>query len=233
MDWDPRGTELGRAELEELLDRLETAASSPGYSGRIREQAAREAAVVRTRLQEGDFQVGDRVILQVLGEFADTVAVEPGRVITLPGMGPIPLAGVLRSELEEHLTRELATYLRDPVVEASSLIRIAVLGRVGQQGFYTMPASLLVEEALMLAGGPAPEADLDEAEILRGDRVIWEDDALQRAIVEGRTLDQLSLRAGDRIMIPVRQRGIFEGGLLRTLLVVVPPLTYTLLRIFR
>jgi protein involved in polysaccharide export with SLBB domain len=231
MDWDPRGTELGRDELTDLLHRLETAASSPGYSGRIREQARLEAEIVRSRLEEGDFQVGDRVVVQVQGDFSDTVAVEPRRVITLPGMGEIPLAGVLRSELEQHLTRELSAYLRDPVVEATSLVRIAVLGQVVTQGFYTMPASLLVEEALMLAGGPAPDANLDGAEIMRGNQVIWEDDALQRAITDGRTLDQLSLRAGDRIMIPRRTIGFFEGGVLRTLLVVVPPVTYLLVRV--
>lgn len=235
LEWDPRGAELSRAELQELLQRLETAASSPGYSSGLRAKAAAEASVVRSRLQDGDFQIGDRVVLRVEGEpqLSDTVTVAPGRVLQLPGIDDIPLAGVLRSELDEYLTTELARYLRDPVVEASSLVRIAVLGQVGQQGFYTMPASLLIEEALMLAGGPAAQANLDEAEILRGDRVIWSGDALQEAIIAGRTLDQLSLRAGDRIIVPQRRPGFFDQGIVRTLLITLPAVAYSIYRFAR
>lgn len=233
LEWDPRGAELGRAEMQQLLERLEEAAASSGYSSTLRSRAAAEAAVVRTRLEEGDFQIGDRVVLRVEGEpqLSDTVAVGAGRTLQLPDLGPIPLTGVLRSELEEHLTAELGRYLQDPVVHASSLIRIAVLGSVGSQGFYTMPASALIEEALMRAGGPAGNAALNRAHILRGDQVIWQGDALQDAIRMGRTLDQLSLRAGDRIMVPERKPGFFEQGVLRTLLITLPPLIYLFTRL--
>jgi protein involved in polysaccharide export with SLBB domain len=233
IDWDPRGAQLSRAELSELLDRLEVAASSPGYSASLRAQAAEEAEVVRQRLQSGDFQVGDKVVLYVEGEpqLSDTLSVAPGRVLQLPEIEDIPLDGILRSELEAHLETELGRYLRDPDVEANSLVRIAVLGQVGRQGFYTMPASLLVEEALMLAGGPGGNANLDDAEIQRGDRVIWSGDALQEAIIEGRTLDQLSLRAGDRIIVPQRRPGFFDQGILRTLLFTIPAVTYAIIRI--
>lgn len=231
LDWDPRGTELGRAELRELLDRLEASASSPGYSSRLREQARREAEVLRARLEEGDFQVGDRIALKVEREFSDTIAVEPGRVITLPGMDKIPLAGVLRSELEAHLQREIGRYVQDPVVEASSLIRVAVFGQVGRQGFYTMPASLLIEEALMLAGGPTQNADLERAEIQRGDRIVWSGDALNRAIIAGRTLDQLSLRAGDRILVPEQKGGFFDGWVGRRIIAVaIGPMLFLVIR---
>lgn len=235
LEWDPRGAEMGRQELEELVERLESAANSSGYSQRLREQARREAEVVRARLEEGDFQVGDRVAIQVEGEpeIGDTLVVGAGRVLTLPDMDPIPLDGVLRSELQSHLERELGRYLQDPIVRASSLVRIAVLGQVGSQGFYTMPASLLIEEALMRAGGPTQNADLDKAEILRGDRVIWRGDALKEAIIAGRTLDQLSLRAGDRIMVPGRSPGFFSGGVIRTLLVTLPAISFAIYRIAR
>ncbi len=235
LEWDPQGTELGRAELQQLLGRLEEAASSSGYSRSLRQRAAAEAGVVRARLQEGDFQIGDRIVLRVEGEptLSDTLAVGPGRELQLPNIGSIPLDGVLRSELEKHLRAELGRYLQEPVVHASSLIRIAVLGSVGSQGFFTMPASALVEEALMRAGGPAANAELNEAEIVRGDQVIWSGAALHEAIIVGRTLDQLSLRAGDRIIVPERKGGFLDSGLVRTLLVTIPAVTYTFIRIFR
>lgn len=233
LEMDVRGTELTRQELTHLLERLEEAASAPGYSRELRSQAAREAAYVRDRLQNGDFRVGDRVVLTVAGEpqLSDTFTVTGNQTLDLPQIGPIPLDGVLRSELESHLRDALGEYLRDPDIRAHALIRIAVLGAVGSPGFYTLPASALLEEALMAAGGPGAGSDIDNLHVRRGESIVWEGDLLQRAMVEGRTLDQLSLRAGDRIVMPQRRPGLFEGGVVRTLLVTLPPLLYLLFRV--
>lgn len=233
LDMDVRGAELGRDELTLLLERLEEAAAAPGYSSDLRGQAGREASYVRQRLENGDFRVGDRVVLGVQGEpqLTDTLTVSSGRTIDLAQIGPVPLDGVLRSELEDHLRDVLSEYLREPEVRAHSLIRIGVLGAVDAPGFYTLPASTLLEEALMSAGGPAGRADIDNVRVRRGQDVVWEGEMLQRAMIEGRTLDQLSLQAGDRIMVPERRPGLFEGGVVRTLLVTVPPLVYLLSRL--
>ena len=59
--------------------------------------------------------------------------------------------------------------------------------------------------------------------MLRGQSVIWADDDLQRAIAEGRTFDQLSIRAGDHLEVPLRPT---ESRFLafRSYLVIVPTL---------
>ena len=50
--------------------------------------------------------------------------------------------------------------------------------------------------------------------------------------VDGRTLDELNLRAGDRMFIPQRGRGLAGGeATVRTLLIALP-LIATLIRIF-
>ena len=124
-DWDPGRVLVTREDLQNLLQRLEQAAASPTYSQPVRDRARADAALLRTRLTEGDFQVGDRIMLVVEGEQAlsDTFAVRDGRVLRLPTIGDVSLAGVLRSELEPHLLATMAKYLRDPVVRARSLIR--------------------------------------------------------------------------------------------------------------
>ena len=234
LDMDVRGSELTREELTQLLHRLEEAAGAPGYSRELRAQAAREASYVRQRLEEGDFRVGDRVALRVSGEpqLSDTLVVTGSRTLDLPQVGAVPLGGVLRSELESHLRDVLSQYIRSPEVRARALIRIAVLGAVGNPGFYTLPASMLLEDALMSAGGPGGRADIERVRVQRGQRVVWGGGTLQRAMIEGRTLDQLSLQAGDRIYVPERQPGLFAGGVVRTLLVTVPSLVFLLNRIF-
>jgi hypothetical protein len=233
VEWDPRAAEVTREELTGLLGRLNEAASAPGYSGRLREQARQEAEYIRSRLEQGDFQVGDRVALHVRGEpqLSDTVIVTSGQQIELAQIGPVSLAGVLRSELESHLTTALGRFIQNPSVRANALVRIGVLGAVSRQGFYTLPATMLLEDVIMTAGGPAGRADLKAIVIERGDQTTWSGESLQRAMVEGRTLDQLSLRAGDRIVVPERSAGFFEGGVVRTLLVTIPPLLYLILQI--
>jgi protein involved in polysaccharide export with SLBB domain len=87
-------------------------------------------------------------------------------------------------------------------VRAQTLVRIQILGGVGKPGFYTVGSGLLVTDAVMLAGGPSGGSELDEIRIERGDEVIWDADQLRPAIIEGRTLDELSVRAGDGIYVP-------------------------------
>jgi protein involved in polysaccharide export with SLBB domain len=226
---------MTREQLLDMQQRLQDAAASPGYSPALKEQARREADLIQERLDEGDFRVGDRIVLRVQGafQFTDTVTVQAGRVVTLPDIGEIPLTGVLRAELQDHMEEELGRYVQDPMVRARSLIRIAVLGAVSDQGFFAIPADALIEDALMIAGGPAENADIDGTEIRRGEQVLLGGDGFQQAIIDGRTLDQLGLRAGDRIIVPARAEGFFSGGVVRGLLTIVPTVVLILTRFSR
>ena len=62
----------------------------------------------------------------------------------------------------------------------------------------------------MMAGGLTPTAKVEEILVERGADRIWEGRLLQAAMIGGRTLDQLSLKAGDRIFVPESGRGL--GG---------------------
>lgn len=203
-EWNPQGLKMERSELENLRDQFERVVASPGYSQRIRDQAARDAAIIRDRLVMGDFRIGDRVILRVEGEpdIPERLPVQPGPRITLPRMGSISLEGVLRSELEEYLTDQLGRFLQNPVVQAGSEIRISIMGSVGSPGFYTVPSEMLIGELLMHAGGPGGNADLEKLRIERLGESLWSGDEMQEFIVEGVTLDQLNLRAGDQVVLP-------------------------------
>lgn len=211
----PEGLHLNRQDLQELLQQLEQTAESSSADSGTRQQARSSAARIRQRLQEGDFRAGDRVVLEVRNEpdMTGEFTVEPGRTITLPGAGVISLTGVLRSELDEHLRNELQRYLQNPAVRAHALIRVAIVGEVGSPGFYTLPASLLMEDAVMTAGGPTRRANLDRIRVERAGEVVWRDRTLQQAMLDARTLDQLSLQAGDRIIVPERPTPVWRTAL--------------------
>src|SRR5947209_11241786 len=150
------------------------------------------------------FQAGDRILLHVEGDSAlsDTFTVVAGPALRLPAIGEISLAGVRRTDLEAHLTRELGRYIKDPVVQARALIRISVVGEVTRPGYYAVPSDLVVADALMVAGGATKDARVDRLRILRGNASLWSGNALQTEIARGATLDQLGIRAGDRIQVP-------------------------------
>jgi polysaccharide export outer membrane protein len=204
---------LSREDLTELLQEYQAALGSPAYSGRMKNELRAAAERVRDRLAHGDFQPGDRVVLYVQGQpdLPDTVPVEPGPSISLPLFGEISLDGVLRSEISGYLSKELGKMIRDPVVRAQGLMRLSVQGDVGVPGFYTVPTDILVSEALMMAGGPGRDSDLEDLRIERGSKVLYGGQELQTAMRAGRTLDQLSLQAGDQIVLPQKGTSIWPS----------------------
>ncbi len=225
---DPGTSVRSRADLEELLRFYEDALLSPAYSDQVKASLGAEAARVRTRLRDGDFKLGDRIVLSVQGEpnLPDTVPVVAGPKITLPLFGDIELAGVLRSEVEAHIAQALSSFLRNPQVEAQGLMRVSIQGMVGAPGFYVVPADILLGEVLMVAGGPAQNANLEDLRIERGVEVLMDGDELQEALRQGLSLDQLNMQAGDQVVLPQRGNGLFSNvalvvGLLTSITLVI------------
>jgi len=147
---------------------------------------------------------GRRILLHVEGDSAlsDTFTVVAGPALRLPAIGEISLAGVRRSDLEAHLTRELGRYLKDPVVQARALIRVSVLGEVVRPGYYALPVDLVLADALMVAGGATQNARVDRLQVLRGNSSLWSGDALQSQIARGATLEDLACVPGIAFRCP-------------------------------
>jgi len=161
------------------------------------------ASAAEERLTNGDFQVGDRIALAVQGEptLTDTFTVREGQMLRVPNVPDIALHGVLRSELQGYLTKQLAEYLRNPVVRATPLIRVAVLGQVVHPGYYSAPADELVSDMLMRAGGPTTNADVNKTDVRRAGVVVVRPTEVQKAMTRGETIDQLDLRPGDQLVV--------------------------------
>ena len=235
---DPSRLEIDRAELTRLLTQYDAVAMSTAYSDALREEGRAQASTIRERLSVGDFRAGDQigVIIEGAGAVQSdtlTLTVEAGPLIDVPSLGPIPLEGVLRSELETHLGKEFGRFLQSPRVQAHALIRVSVMG-VAQPGFYMIPADLPLSEAVMLAGGPGLGADPGQIRVERGADVLWSVEELLAPVAAGGTLDDLGLRAGDRIIL---REGSAPGAgpdastvLRSTVLVAIPALLISLLR---
>jgi protein involved in polysaccharide export with SLBB domain len=194
-------------------------------------RARSEATLIRTRLDSGDFQVGDRILVHVEGEKAltDTFTVSPGPEVLLPPLGAVPLGGVLRSELHGRLQTHLGRYLREPVVQARPLIRILVEGDVTHPGFYAVAPELPLADVITTAGGLTQRAKPAGMRVERGGETIWSGAPLLQAMGRGYSLDQLSLRAGDRVLVPARGDFARTAGIIGAL-VAIPVAIFTITR---
>ena len=200
------GGEATRGDLQGYLAECERLASTSSISVEARQSYRRNAEVVRERLSDGDFRVGDLIVLTVQGfdSLSNTFTVRDGELLSLPGIPDIPLHGVLRSEIRSYLTEQLSRYLRHPEVRATTMLRLAVLGEVGKPGYYKVATDAPLSEALMAAGGPTSGSDLGRAVVRRSGQELLSRGDLRDALASGATPDQLNLRAGDELVVAAK-----------------------------
>jgi protein involved in polysaccharide export with SLBB domain len=187
------------------------------------------ATAVAQEGQPDEFRVGDRIALTVEGPqtISDTVVVRDGLILRLVGLGDIPLTGVKRANIQQYLTQQIGKFIRDPIVHATPLIRIAVLGQVSRPGFYTMPSDVLLSDVVMRAGGPTGNADMNRTVVKRGTSEVITSEQVASALSAGQTLDDLHLTAGDQLIVGEKPSSTFNT-VLRVLSVGVPVLSLLL-----
>jgi hypothetical protein len=222
-----------RAELERLQGSYEQLAASTAYSERTRAKARSQAEEVRRRLREGDFRVGDQILVRVDGGVSvnDTATVTEGQRIQVRGVRQIELAGVLRAELATKVTAEVREIVKEATVNVRALTRIAVFGAVQHPGYFAVPVETTVDQLITLAGGPTDAARPDRVRLMRGDEVILRGPEVQQAIAEGRTLDALDAREGDVLEVQRIDQGWQTQNTVQLITVLVSPIiTFLLLR---
>ena len=199
------GVLVSRAELDAAATRADMAAATGDPSARS--QNAMTAVAIRQRLRDGDFQVGDRVVVTITSDIVrrDTAVVRYGPALELPGPIVVSLAGVLRSEVKGRVSTEVLKYVKASAVDVVPLVRLGVLGAVARPGYFAFPSDMPLSDVLMGAGGPAANADVGRSVIRRGAKEIRSASDTRTAFASGLTLDQLGLNPGDEIFVGSRR----------------------------
>src|SRR3990172_1406722 len=85
-DWRAGQLYATRTQLRDMLARYEAGSNASAYSDAVRSVAGDEAELIRLRLENGDFEVGDVISLTVTGQptLSTDFTVAPGYLLILP-----------------------------------------------------------------------------------------------------------------------------------------------------
>jgi polysaccharide biosynthesis/export protein len=155
-------------------------------------------------------QPGDSLTISVWKEqdLQGEFLVRPDGALSFPLAGNVEAGGHTVDEIRTVLTSRLTRYIPDPVVTVSVKTvngsMIFVVGKVNRPGNFLLIRPMDVMQALSLAGGTTPFADVDGIRILRreGERQLvfrFRYDDVRR----GRALSQnILLQSGDTVVVP-------------------------------
>ena len=158
---------------------------------------------------------GDVLEITVWGQpdYSGEFKVDETGHIPYPVLGEIDTRDKTMTRIREEIRAGLERIFNDPFVTVNPQFSIAVLGEVRSPGLFDVDPTLTVLDIVAMAGGPAPNGDINKIQLLRGGQT------LDLRFVQDRvgvlSLQEVGLRSGDQIM--VARRG-FTADDLRTLL---------------
>ena len=162
----------------------------------------------------------DVLLISVLGnKDLDTVSsVTPGGKISFPLVGDVQAAGLTAEELADALTRMLSEKIKSPVVSVSlreiNSYRVYVLGGVAKPGVLSSKSEITLLQALALAGGLTPGADLTLGYVARGNRRLDAD--FRKLVMQGDLSQNIILKPEDVVVVPASPKNaVFVMGEVR------------------
>jgi polysaccharide export outer membrane protein len=162
--------------------------------------------------QEASYLIQPGDLLQIMvwkePDLQQEVVVRPDGGVSFPLSGDLQAAGKTAEAMRDELRERLLKYIDDPVVTVSVKIangnRIYVAGKVNRPGEFPLVRPTDVMQALALAGGATPFAEVNNIRVLRregsGQIVLrFRYDEVSR----GRHLEQnVLLKSGDTVVVP-------------------------------
>ena len=153
---------------------------------------------------------GDILQISVWGEedLQDQVLVRPDGGISFPLCGDISAKDRSVVDLQDEIATRLSRYVSDPVVTVSVAEvqgnKIYVIGQVARPGFFVVNPQVDVLQALSMAGGTTPFANLNDIKILRRNGSAQEVlEFRYNDVINGRRLEQnIILQSGDIVIVP-------------------------------
>ena len=163
------------------------------------------------------------IVVPSAPELSRTLTVGPDGRIVMPNVTPVMAAGRTITHVQNALSAQLSTLLRDPKIavtpRAYSSQQIYIGGEVGQQGTFAMPGPIGVMEGILLAGGLRGTAKTGHVAVLRrapNGGMMMRTVNLKNGLRNIREYnDNMQLRRGDIIFVPrnsLAEIGVFMSN---------------------
>lgn len=155
-------------------------------------------------------QPGDVLTISVWKEkdLQGEILVRPDGGLSFPLAGDVSADGKTTQEITDALAAKLKRFIPEPVVTVAVKQiggnRVYVLGKVNRPGEFMFSKPVDVMQALALAGGATPFAQVNDIRILRREAGVLRSVAFRYAEVErGKDLEQnVLLQSGDTVVVP-------------------------------
>lgn len=170
---------------------------------------------------------GDTVSIQLYGKESQNYELTVDRQgrITIPELGPIQVAGLSFSDVQELIKSEVANRMigMQAAVSMGELrsIQIYVMGEAYQPGTYTVSSLTTIMQALIVSGGVSDIASLRNIQLKRDGKTLTTLD-LYNFLIKGDASGDRLLQQGDIVFIPPR------GDMVRVYGEVLRPAIYEL-----
>ena len=149
---------------------------------------------------------GDQVIVDIYGasQKSEQLTVSPDGDITVPGFGPIHVAGLsvagAQSKIRSTLGSRYASSSLKLTVGQTRSMMVNVVGEVKAPGTYTLSAFATVFHALYMAGGINDLGTLRNIKVFRNGKLVTVVDVYEY-ILNGRLAGNIRLHEGDMIVV--------------------------------
>lgn len=179
-----------------LLTTLLLLAAAPA----ARAQTEEQAATTERAQASGELRPGDIIRLRIWREpdLSGEFPVDAHGTVTFPKIGLQQVTGESEDALRERLVGLYQLYLRNPSIDVVFLRRINVLGSVRNPGLIPVDPTMVVADALALAGGTTPDGRRDKIRLIRGGEVLTGNISQRTRIAD------LPLQSGDQLYVPER-----------------------------
>ena len=155
---------------------------------------------------------GDEVIVDLWGDVQRSYQLEisPDGLVIVPDVGPIMVAGLSIKDAARRVRRALSSIYEGLTQGSVDLmlslgrirtIRVNLAGEVAMPGAYTLPSLATLMHALYVSGGVSDIGSLRNVKLYRGGRLVASAD-LYDYLLNGNSVDNLSLQDGDLIVVP-------------------------------
>ena len=124
--------------------------------------------------------------------------------ITIPQIGPVPVAGMTYENMSKHLIKQAEQFVGanvDISMSTLKMIPVFILGDVKRPGSYTIGAFATITDALLIAGGPAGIGSMRNIQLKRNGKVVDTFD-LYDLLLKGDKSHDKTLLAGDVVFVP-------------------------------